>query len=560
MLALGETASTCSQEVTLESDINASLPSHVTPQLPLELLQRTFLAIVDLYYGEGIRSWGRPSWINITHVCRYWRSAALDLRELWSRITPDVPIVWLQAMIERSSPLPMTIITHINDAPLPAEPQGVNSLAASELLSTSEPRIRTLSLVGRNAAVLKFVNRLCRPSIVESLSLTLISFGDPVDLPESLYGGDAPHLRSLTFTSVPYIRAPLWLLANITHFTNNICVSLDRLLETLEAMPQLEVLCVARIFERPDSRDLYLDQDLPLLPRTKLPRLSLLSIRDNIPSSFLILSSWIDGPPTLRRHFCWQDDFDLLSKVIWSLRTLLPFIPSDSTLGANDGGLPIVQVCGHAFELWSRTYSERASTAAREDALFLFQTEWTWRNPLDSCFPNPSMFFSTVPYIEDLTIAQETPIDGVRINETDAMNIAIRWAELLNNMPSVKTLRLHRGTYTCVSVLRVLSTTLGPMVSALKILPHLQRVIVTNSAIHSDALASPDGVGEAGARSSVAGRKFVLMNVGPELMEVAKERSGLLEVVLAGCEVEEEMLDALQKWARVYIGHERVYV
>ena len=43
-----------------------------------------------------------------------------------------------------------------------------------------------------------------------------------------------------------------------------------------------------------------------------------------------------------------------------------------------------------------------------------------------------------------------------------------------------------------------------------------------------------------------------------ELLGVVKRQSGL-EVVLAGCEVEEEMLDALRKRARVYIGHEQVY-
>ena len=57
---------------------------------------------------------------------------------------------------------------------------------------------------------------------------------------------------------------------------------------------------------------------------------------------------------------------------------------------------------------------------------------------------------------------------------------------------------------------------------------------------------------------SVASRKFVLANVGPELLKVVNRRSGLV-VVLAGCEVEEKMLDELRKQGRVYIGHERVY-
>ncbi|KAN0140539.1 hypothetical protein V8E53_001748 [Lactarius tabidus] len=564
MLAQGENVGTSDLKVILNT--SASLPSHVTPQLPLELLQRIFLSLVGLYFGQPIRSWGHPSWIDITYVCRYWRSAALDLRELWSFMTPNLPIGWLQAMIERSSPLPMSIIIFVNDSSVPVEPYGVNSLAASGLLSTLASRIYTLSLAGRTADVLSVLNRLCHPSQIESLILSLLNLGDPVDLPESLYGGDAPHLRRLTFDTEAYIRVPLWVLTHITHFTDNMCVSLDRLLEVLEAMPQLEVLCVVRIFSYRNQTDI--DDDLPLLPRIKLPRLSLLSVRDQFPNSFLVLSSWIYGPPTLRRHFFWQDDFDLLSKAIWSLRTLLPFIPSDSTLGASDGGLPIAQISGRKsdfkglFEMWSRTNSESASMAVREDALFLFQTEWSSLDTFDTLFPHPSLCVSSAPYdILDLTIAKKTLVDGVRIiNETDTMSIAKRWAELLNNMPSVKTLRLHRGTYSSVSVLRALSMSQGPMVSALKILPHLQRVIITNSAIHSAATARTDGGGEACARSSVAGRKFVLMNVGPELMEVVKERSGLLEVVLAGCEVEEEMLDTLRKRAKVYIGYDRVYV
>ena len=71
---------------------------------------------MDHYYGEVIRSWGRPNWIEITYVCRYWRSAALDLRKLWSSITPELSITWSQAMIERSSPLSMSITMRVNDA------------------------------------------------------------------------------------------------------------------------------------------------------------------------------------------------------------------------------------------------------------------------------------------------------------------------------------------------------------------------------------------------------------------------------------------------------------
>lgn len=509
---------------------------------------------MDLYHGQPTRLWGRPNWIEITYVCRYWRLAALDLLELWSSITPELSIAWSQAMIKRSSPLPMHIIILVR-VPHVETSYGFNPLAASELLSTS--RIRTLNLSGRPDNIIDVLTRLCNPSMLESLCLRLPDLGDPVDLPESLYGGDAPHLRRLTFNSDAYIRVPLWLLSNITHFTNNICVSLDQLLGTLEAMPQLEVLCIVRIFAYRDLADPH--EHFPLPPRTKLPRLSLLSIRDRIPNSFLTLYSCIDGPPTLRRHFFWQDDYDTWSSWAWSLTTLQPFVPGDSTRGASDGGLRVAQIYGHecdSFEMWSRTYSESDSTAAREDALFLLRVEWSGRDPVDSCFPTPSLRFSHTAHIEDLTVAPETGIEGAgwsSESETDALIIVERWMELLTDIPSVKTLRLHCGSCASASVLRALSASEG------SILPHLQRVIVINSSVHSGAPARRDGVDEAVDGLSVVSRNFVQANVGPELLEAVNGRSGL-EVVLAGCEVDEELLDALRERARVYIGHEQVYV
>jgi hypothetical protein len=495
-------------------------------------------------FNIPVHTWDRPGWIAITYVCRYWRTAALNLRELWSSITPRLSISWSRTMIERSSPLPMCIKTTY----------GLKTLPGSELLSSS--RIRTLHISGYPRDVLELLNNLSSPSpALESLSLRFPDRGDHFEIPEALCSGDAPHLRRLTFDSNAYIRVPLWLLTNITHFTNNMCISLDKLFETLKEMPRLEVLCIVRTFGL-----LYRDFTDPrehsqLLPRTKLPCLSLLYIRDRIPNTLSMLYSCIDGPPTLRRHFFWQNDLDMWPSWDWTLSTLQPFVPRDSSLGANDGGLQMAQICRHdckSFEMWSRTYFERASTASREDALFLLQVEWPSRNPVDSCFPNLSLYFSNSAYM-DLTISPESGFEGAGTtskNEADALIIVERWTELLTDLPFVKTLRLHRGSYACILVLRALSASESP------ILPHLRRVIVFDSAVHFAAPALPD---EAGDGCSVASRNFVQANVGPELVEAVNLRPGL-EVVLAGCEVDEELLDTLRKRARVYIGHERVYV
>jgi len=454
----------------------------------------------------------------------------------------------------------------------PCFEDGLESLTASKLLLTC-PRIRTLRLSGDRVDILSILDHLCSQSPLEVLDLwVLASTSDDIDLPVALFGGNAPHFRHLKFETFARIRAPGWLLAGVTHFTTGAIFSVRELLGALQAMPQLEVLCIVENF------NLWTDPPDRVPPqRATLPRLSLLSFRDIMPNGLVNLSSRIDAPPTLRRHIFWQmgkiSNWDERARTLTAMQAL---VPGDSALGVNDGGLRVARMGGYeggSFELWSRTFSESASTVAREDALFLLHVEWAHGAPdprsVDglTAYPSPSFLLASLcvhlrtAHIEDLTIAPETTIEGASAageratDAPDTPDAAAQWQALLAALPSVKTLRLHRGNLACVSVLRALSASAEPL------FPHLQRVFVVHSVVHSVAPARRDSVcvSGAGAGSSVASRKFVQANVGAELVEAVSGRSGL-EVVLAGCEVDEEALDALQKRAQVYIGHERVYV
>ncbi|KAH9055323.1 hypothetical protein EDB87DRAFT_1641793 [Lactarius vividus] len=498
----------------------------------------------------------------ITYVCRYWRSAALGLYELWSSITPGLSISWSRSMIERSAQLPMRIDMRIR----PCFADGLEALAASKLLLAS-PGIRTLRLSGYRADILKILDHLCSPSSLESLDLWVMAYAsDYVDLPVALFGGKTPQFRHLKFETTTRVRAPPWLLAGITHFTTSAVFSLHEFLGALQVMKQLEVLRLVTIFG--PWRVTGPPEQVPL-PRVVFPRLSLLFFYGNNPSDFVVLSSRIDAPPTLRRHLSWRVEA-VSSWGQWAtmFAATQAFVPGDSALGINDGGMRIAHVVGGyergSFEMWSRTNSESASTTAREDALFLFHFDWSPSVP-DSrsevgliAYPCPSFLLAslcahllTAP-IEDLTVAHKTTINGTgAVGEpaTDAPDVAAQWQALLAALPSVQTLRLLGGNPASVSVLSALSASADPL------LPHLKRVLVFHSTIHSAATAAApvgqEDVSVAGAGSSVAGRKFVQVDVGAELVEAVGGRSGL-EVVLAGY--------ALQKRARVHVGHERVYM
>ncbi|KAH9057549.1 hypothetical protein EDB87DRAFT_1823562 [Lactarius vividus] len=204
---------------------------------------------------------------------------------------------------------------------------------------------------------------------------------------------------------------------------------------------------------------------------------------------------------------------------------LQTFVPDNSAPGIDDGGLRVARVMGgpedDSFEVWSRTGAKSTTAPVR------------W---------------------EEATVesASASIASRCKVDATDAVE---KLQTRLTAWPSVKTLRLHGGSLTCISALRGLSASVDPL------FPYFQRVIVVRCAVHNGAAACPDGGSVAVVESGpvLASSKFVQANVGVELVEVVSGRPGL-EVVLVDCEMDEDALDALRKRARVVIGDERAYV
>jgi hypothetical protein len=334
----------------------------------------------------------------------------------------------------------------------------------------------------------------------------------------------------------------------------------------LNARPQLETLHLVRRYD-----ELY-DTNAPrrvLQSHAMLPRLSRPSFRerDDILYRLMTLSSHIDAPPTLCRHIYMYlfPGWEWNANIFTTMQTL---VPHNSAPGVDDGGLRVAQVAGGlasgTFEVRSRTYSESAhahpSAFARENALFLLRIEWS--RIYDRSSDERCRFFRIaklcghlcIARIEDLTTGPDITDRGMS-DVLDAPVVVVQWQALLFALPGVKTLRLHRGGFASLSLLRALS-------ASASLLPLLQTVFVVQSAVRY-ASASTAGIGNvntgAAAGSAIVSYKSVKVPIGAELVGALNGRSGL-EVVLVGCEVDEEALEALGKQARVEIGDECVYM
>ena len=498
---------------------------------------------------------------------------------------------WAQAMMERSAPLPIRIDLRISTS----STDGLHPLASSELLFTAS-RIHTLRLVGLRADILRVLDRLRSPSPLEALNLSIFDSGPPIDLPETLFGTKAPRLRRLIFAGDACIRAPLWLLADITEFTTGADVTLPEMLDALRAMPRLEVLRVHHcraVWE--DDAAAGQGQGIGAASAVLLPRLRLISFRDTTPRRFVLLAQRIDAPPTVRRHLFWRS-WAVASWERWTdlLRAMRAFVPRDSAPGADDGDLRVARVAGGAargsFSAWSRSAMAVAgpSQEEREEALFLFEIDWRGspidpRGGAETLLEHSSPFFHLpglcaqqllAGRVLDLTIEPELEPEPVSepgldmesmvggaattaaVGVTSGMQTVPHWGSLVGALRSVQVLRLHRGS----------SSVLYAVAANPLLLPDLQKLYVVQCDVRRTPVPLDGGMIRWNMKrlATLRGSLDPVITcdperIGNELVGLVHRRYGL-EVVLVGCGVDTGELDEIRKHGQVSIGDEWVYV
>ncbi|EIM90446.1 uncharacterized protein STEHIDRAFT_154270 [Stereum hirsutum FP-91666 SS1] len=299
--------------------------------LPLELLQQCFSALAQDDLPRTTLDGVHLGWITVSHVCRAWREAAMELSMLWGRPTLALGPRWFREMARRAGSAPLIVHCTWPYSPRPKR------------AGPFSPRMVRQTIIGHMDHLKELISEpkstICYSGLVKALilpahSLTTIElhafpYGAPApfSLPTNFLGQAAPRLRKISLhgitgqwaVSLRPFRDLLQL--NILDVGPSL-TSFDDLLHILGASPRLEELCLLGVltswFESAGSSR-----------RLRLPHLQCL-ILDGYAAPCAELIQILDLPDTVRINlvptYSSLDDWQLLfSALAQHFTSRLPF-------------------------------------------------------------------------------------------------------------------------------------------------------------------------------------------------------------------------------------------
>lgn len=249
--------------------------SQPPPEVLLEIF-KTYIA----HYEEH----GPPRWvtITITHVCRQWRSLAVDYPTFWTSIDLYAGAAYLQAILPRTKTAPLKIFTPACAFHRPF-PDDVKPILEA-LLARETSRIQQLSLIGVSLST-----KLRSTPILRKLGLDNMLDSD-IDLAmfsDIIYGDAAPSLEEIWLNGFDWTHRPIHH-PNLKHFTFHgagIVVSVEELISTLKHSPLLETLVLSGCLSY------HMDRSEPAYDGTaSLEHLRAISLHSNITTGLNLLS------------------------------------------------------------------------------------------------------------------------------------------------------------------------------------------------------------------------------------------------------------------------------
>ncbi|KAF8555355.1 hypothetical protein OG21DRAFT_1483910 [Imleria badia] len=163
-----------------------------------ELLQMIFIqCVVDHQTSPHFAIRDVPNWVNVSHVCRRWRSAALDCSALWSYhfVTS---LRWSEELLARSTPRPLKICINFG-----LQKRRSTWLSLTKNLMRHAEHVQEFQL--QFPDVFSGHTQICSAlsSRAPRLQTLKISAGSSFQLPFVLFDGDTPALRTLELSPCP---------------------------------------------------------------------------------------------------------------------------------------------------------------------------------------------------------------------------------------------------------------------------------------------------------------------------------------------------------------------
>ncbi|EIM80184.1 uncharacterized protein STEHIDRAFT_142971 [Stereum hirsutum FP-91666 SS1] len=344
---------------TLRTALNSLAP---VERLPPEMLSYCFLLlrteeVERLRHADNYRSdsTGIQWLMAITHVCRRWRTVALDAKPLWRQLDVRSGSQWFQAMLSRAGSLPLVIICHGLD--IGACVAWIQDDVIPNMDRVEEIR---LSCMVWDPFVLDYSDylvELCAHAapMLKSFHFALFQGqGDEaglfqgvyMDLPEPLFGGAAPLLSKITLSGLSVFHPPscssfhnltsLFLSAAVEIdfggviprdeapwflYFDQALINFDGLLDALEQSPSLQYLTVISCLSNTGSD---VDHDGNVTRVVRLPHMRNIILWENA-SECVRLMRHIYLPPTSLRSISarveWYilDDEALLKDLVRTL-------------------------------------------------------------------------------------------------------------------------------------------------------------------------------------------------------------------------------------------------
>ncbi|KZV73448.1 hypothetical protein PENSPDRAFT_732940 [Peniophora sp. CONT] len=296
-----------------------------THHLPDEVLSLVFGAVAQAVRGAHKRL---VVALSVSQVCRFWRMVALGPggRTLWKNIPIWSTVDCARAFIERSAPLPFSLVIELGDTKwptyVPALAEAALSMHRAGAIEVVDLYDREESLSAEEAArdekIYQILNTTTAP-LLAKLDMTFVHIAPPYDDPPLLspdfLGGEIPQaLRILNITGRRIMPDSAFLRASLTALIITSCRvwnNIDEVLGTLSHMPGLEVLVLESEVNTfcPHATDAFMEYNHERF--VPLPRLKVLKIEDDAFTAPLLILAYLRVPLSTRVHlFPASSDYD----------------------------------------------------------------------------------------------------------------------------------------------------------------------------------------------------------------------------------------------------------